>query len=72
MSLKDKILNVIRNNIYFKSIIFYEIDGLETPDLDNGIDLSELSKVTDAIIISADDKVVISVDNKVFVPASIN
>jgi hypothetical protein len=72
MSLKDKILDVIINNEYFKNIVFYEIEGLEIPDFEDYIDLNELAKITDAIIVSADEKVVLSADSKVFVPAPTN
>jgi hypothetical protein len=71
---KDTVLSAIRGNRYFKHITFYdkiESDTPIIPSTDN-IDLNELSKVVDAIYISADEKIVSSADSKIFVPAPTN
>lgn len=59
LSFKDRVLEVIRNNVYFQYLIAYEIFGT------NDDSLSDIIKFA-----SADNKIIMSADNRIIVPSN--
>lgn len=57
LSFKDRVLEVIKNNVYFQCLIEYQTIG--TSDI-----------IETATFVSIDNKVILSADGKIIVPAS--